>query len=152
MTTSGGHNVFISHHHEDQEELEQLRDLLTSHGQDIRDSSIDESKPNQANSEEYIRTILRSRIDWAGTMLVLIGPSTHTRPWVDWEIEYANSKGKRIVGVYIRDGKEADVPANLDLYGDALVGWNYDAIMDAIRGESDQFQTPEGEPGKAQCT
>jgi len=103
------------------------------------------SKPNNANNEDYIKSILRPRINWAGTTVVLIGDKTHKRDWVDWEIEQANKLGKRIVGVYIRGCSDADIPENLENYGDALVAWNGDSIVDAING-NDIWQTPNGDP------
>jgi len=158
MAAKNVDNVFISHHHKDQEDLDKLKDLMTRSGYNIRDSSIDESKPNKAKNEDYIKSLLRSRIDWAGTVLVLIGKETHSRPWINWEIEYANSQGKRIVGVYIQGGKESDVPKNLDRYGDALVGWDSNNLIDAIRGNHNDWVAPDGTPrerrwktGRSKC-
>ncbi|MEZ5829239.1 MAG: hypothetical protein R3D01_13060 [Hyphomicrobiales bacterium] len=41
-------NVFISHVHEDDAELKALKELVASKGCNIRDSSTDKSKPNEA--------------------------------------------------------------------------------------------------------
>lgn len=66
-------NVFISHIHKDDEGLTDLKNLLKSKGMDVRDSSITNDKPNNANSPEYIKSaILGPRIDWAGCMIVYI--------------------------------------------------------------------------------
>ncbi|NOK33066.1 TIR domain-containing protein [Corallococcus exercitus] len=128
-------NLFISHAHQDDAALQGLCDLLRRNGYNIRNSSIDSTKPNEATSEEYIKyKILKPRIDWAGTMLVLISPVTHTRPWVDWEIECAQRQGKRIVGVYVQGGQESNLPASFQMYGDALVGWQADRVMAALEG------------------
>ena len=140
------HNVFISHHNKDQEDLNNLTDLMGRNGYQLRNSSIDESKPNNANSEEYIKSILRDRIKWAGTVLVLIGKETASRPWVNWEIEYANSQGKRIVGVYVRGAQESDIPENLDRYGNAIVGWDSGNLLKAVQGEYNDSVTPDGAP------
>ena len=148
MTKKKAHNVFISHYHRDQEDLDGLKDLMKRKGYDIRDSSIDELKPNKAKNKDYIKSLLRSRIDWAGTVLVLVGQETHSRPWVNWEIEYANSQGKRIVGIYAHGAKESDIPKNLDRYGDALVGWDSKNLIDAIRGKHHDWVTPDGNPRK----
>lgn len=147
MTTGATHNVFISHHHKDQEDLDRLKNLMKQNGYDIRDSSIDESEPNQAKDEEYIKSILRSRIDWAGTVIVLIGDETHTRPWVNWEIECAHTQGKPIVGIFAQGAKESDIPENFELYGRYLVGWNSKNLMDAIRGKyNGPWEAPDGAP------
>jgi hypothetical protein len=86
------------------------------------------------------------KISWAGAVIVLIGKGTHSRPWVDWEIEQANKQGKRIVGVYTRGGTENDVPASFEEFGDALVAWNSDSIIDALDGKISPFDLPGGTP------
>src|SRR5687768_12559611 len=89
-------NVFISHVHEDDAVLPQLKSLLASRGYEIRDASIDSSKPNSAQSEDYIKSkILAPRIQWASVVIVLISPETHTSHYVNWEIEHAAKEGKK---------------------------------------------------------
>lgn len=143
-------HVFISHHHADDAEVSKLTSLLSKKGYDIRNSSIRAKPANQRRldqglvKDETIRRLLRMKISWARTVVVLIGKITHKRPWVNWEIEQANKKGKRIVGVYIRGATEAEKPPALEKYSSAIVGWNTDSIMEAIDGTSNQFQNPDG--------
>jgi len=139
-------NAFISHYNKHDDHIKKLKDLLQRNGYNIRNSSIDSTKPNQANSPDYIRSLLRSRINWAGTTIVLIGPQTHTREWVNWEIEQSNKAGNLIVGIYIRGSSDCKVPDAFNKYGDALVGWNSDCIIDAIEGRCSDFNKPDGSP------
>jgi hypothetical protein len=145
-------HVFISHHHADDAEVDKLTSLLSRSGHDIRNSSIRAKPANQRRIEqglvkdETIRRLLRRKISWAGTVVVLIGKNTHSRPWVDWEIEQANKQGKSIVGVYVRGGTEADKPASLEKYASAIVGWDTECIMAAIDGADYPFQNPDGSP------
>ena len=159
MSTESGQrerrHVFISHHHADDDEVTKLTELLGDRGFDIRNSSIRAKPANQRRLEqglvkdEVIRRLLRMKISWAATVVVLIGTNTHTRPWVDWEIEEAHRQGKRIVGVYIRGGTSADAPASLERYGSARVGWTTEGIISAIDGEDSLFQNPDGSPRAA---
>ena len=106
-------NVFISHIHEDDATLKGLRDLLRRNGYEIRDGSIDSSKPNDATNADYIKSeILAPRIRWAGTFIVLISAKTHESRWVDWEIEYAHKQGKRIIGVRVVLVRLSDHPVD----------------------------------------
>lgn len=139
-------NVFISHYKNDVEHIRNLKELLAPKGYNLKNSSIDDTKPNRANNPEYIKRLLRLRIQWAGVAIILIGPKTHTRPWVDWEIEQAFKKGKRIVGVYVNGASESDLPENFEKYGDALVGWTSDRIIDAINGNINNMYKPDGSP------
>lgn len=144
-------NVFISHHHADDEHVSKLTDLLGRQGFQIRNSSI-RSKPSNTERlkknkvpEVVLKRLLRMKMSWASTVIVLIGKDTHQRPWVDWEIRKANEMGKRIVGVFARGGTEADVPPSFERYGDALVNWNSDSVIGAIEGTSGAvFEKPGG--------
>lgn len=138
-------NVFISHIHEDDEVLNDLKTLLSKKGYNIRDSSIDSSKPNKAKDKDYIKSeILAPRIQWAGVMIVLISSQTHDSEWVNWEIEYAQKIGKRIVGVWARDELETKVPDSLEKFADAVVGWQADRVIDAIEGRINNWYEPDG--------
>lgn len=138
-------NVFISHIHEDDAQLAQMKALLESHGRTIKDSSVSADKPNEATSEEYIKSkILAPRINWAGAMVVLITPETKNSSWVDWEIEYAKKHDKRVVGVWASGDKGCDVPEALKDYADAVVGWHADQIIGAIDGVINNWQNPDG--------
>lgn len=139
-------NVFISHVHKDDGGLTKLKDLLASKGLAVRDSSIHTGKFNKATDEKYIKTgILAPAINWAGVFICYVSPQTKDSDWVNWEIEYAAKQGKRILGVWEHGQKECELPSALTEYADAVVGWNGDAIIDAINGK-DGWEKPDGGP------
>ena len=143
-------HVFISHHHADDAKVDQLTDLLGRGGNDVRNSSVRMKPANQRRMEEgrvkdeTIRRLLRMRISWATTVLVLIGNETHSRRWVNWEIEEAKRQGKRIVGVYAYGGTDAQKPEALERYASTIVAWNTDSIVDAIEGTDNRFENSDG--------
>jgi len=140
-----GSNIFISHIHEDDDHIVAMKALLRERGFDIRDSSINETRPNQAKDPDYIKQeILAPRIDWASTLVVLISPETRGSEWVAWEIEYAQREGKRIVGVWTHGAAECDIPDALDEYADAVVGWQADRIQGAICGDINDWEQSDG--------
>lgn len=142
-------NVFISHIHEDDDGLGKLKDLLKNKGLTIRDYSINADNPNNAKSEDYIKSeILAPRIQQSSTLVVYITPETKNSEYVNWEIEYAQSKDKRIVGVWAQGENGCEVPEALNKYADAVVGWTGDHIIDAIDGKIDGWENPDG----TQCT
>lgn len=145
-------NVFISHYGKDDEQIGKLKELLDKKGYTLKNSSIDSTKPNEASNPDYIRALLRSRIEWAGTTIVLIGPETHTREWVDWEIEYSNKCGNRIVGIFIQGASESNVPEAFEKFGDALVGWQSGSVIDAIEGKNNSWERPDGAPRERKFT
>jgi hypothetical protein len=139
-------NVFVSHLHEDDARIDELKGLLDDRGLQIRDSSINASRPNNAKDPDYIKSrILAPRIDWAGTMVVLISPEAKDSEFVAWEIDYAEKTETRIVGVFTPGSAGCDMPDGLEDYANAIVNWNGDAIVEAIRGK-DEFRDPDGIP------
>ncbi|MGO4486662.1 TIR domain-containing protein [Rhizobium pisi] len=147
---AGRRHVFISHHHADDEHVDRLSNMLARQGYEIRNSSIRAKPSNQARldrgmvKDETIRRLLRRKMSWASTVIVLIGKETHARPWVNWEIQKANQLGKRIVGVFARGATDADIPPAFDKYGSALVNWNSNSVMDAIEGKDNPFESAGG--------
>jgi len=145
-------HVFISHHHADDSRVDQLTNLLSRAGNDVRNSSVRMKPANQRRfdegrvSDDTIRRLLRMKISWASTVVVLVGKETHTRPWVNWEIAQAHAQGKRIVGVYERGGVDAPLPKALEDYGTSVVAWNADSIVEAIDGSDNTFENPDGSP------
>lgn len=138
-------HIFISHVHEDDHRLKPLKELLDKAGMEVRDGSINKEKPNEASNEAYIKSgILKPRIEWASVFVVLITPETKNSKWVQWEIECAESLGKRIVGVWDHGESECDMPEALNRYADAVVGWQGDRVKDAIEGRISNREKPDG--------
>lgn len=138
-------NVFISHVHEDDACLKDLKDLLHRNGMSIRDSSITSDKENNAKSPTYIKNeILAPQIEWASTLIVYISPETKNSKWVDWEIEYAQKHDKTIIGIWEHGEKGCEIPEALDQYAEAVVGWNAEHIIDAINGKLKNFEDKYG--------
>lgn len=140
-------NVFISHRGKDDEHIGKLKELLIKKGYQLKNSSIDSTKPNDATNKEYIKSILRPRIEWAGTLICLIGKDTANSEYVNWEIEKAAKEGKNIVGVYLHGekGEEPKLPEALELHSSSIVGWDSDKIIDAIE-KNPHFEKPDGTP------
>lgn len=146
-------NIFISHIHEDDHRLDPLKTLLSKSGMEVKDGSINSDKPNNANDPNYIKyQILAPRIQWASVLVVLITPDTKLSEYVQWEIEYAASLGKRIVGVWDLGEADCDMPEALDRYADAVVGWQGDRVKDAIDGKINNREQSDGSPVEARDT
>lgn len=145
-------HVFISHHHADDDHVSNLTQMLARQDYEVRNSSIRAKPANQERldkgliPEATLKRLLRMKMNWASTVIVLIGKETHQRSWVDWEIRKAHELGKRIIGIYTRGGIKADIPPAFEKYGNALKNWNSNSIIQAIEGEDNSFETPDGVP------
>ena len=138
-------NVFISHIHEDDAGLQKVKDLVERQGLTVRDSSISADKPNNAHDPDYImRSIITPGIEWCSTMVVYITPETKNSEWVEKEILKAVQLNKRIVGVWEQGHAGCEPPAGLELVAAAMVGWDSRKLSDAIKGEFDGREKPDG--------
>ena len=142
------HNIFISHYGKDDEHVQSLKTRLKSQGYDVRNFSVDSTnhRDGRKPSNEVIKRLLRMRISWSSTFICLIGPKTHTRAWVDYEIKKAVEQGKRIIGVYTHGSKEtAALPKDLDKVASNIIGWNsIDKIGEIITGTNFPMEDPDG--------
>lgn len=145
-------NVFVSHHHKDDASVDGLTRILSGKNLNIRNSSIRVKPENQNRldqkrvSDQTIKRLLRMKMRWASQLIVVVGKETHTRQWVNWEIEQAHKLGKPIIGVY-ESGltNKVPVPENLEKYGSAVVPWRADSVIKAVDGHS-IFKNPDGSP------
>lgn len=132
-------NLFFSYYFKNSSEYDSILQKLKDRGYfDFKNGSLDEDNP--AKTSTQIESDINSKINWAGTVIVLIGPGTYTRKWVNYEINYAAENNKRIVGVYLFGQSSSKIPSGLRKLKDnnykelALVRWNTDSIVAAIRG------------------
>jgi len=149
-TNNERRHLFISHHHKDDSLVDKFTTLLGGKGWDVRNSSIrakpanEERLKNGLVKDAVLKRLLRMKISWASTAVVLIGDKTHSRPWVNWEIDQAHAQGKRIVGVFEKGGKDTDIPKSLEKYASAIVGWNASSIQRAIDNSENFFEASDG--------
>ncbi|MCY4459301.1 MAG: TIR domain-containing protein [Albidovulum sp.] len=91
MTTQK--NIFISHHYGDDSHVDSFTQMLGRSDNVVRNSSVRMKPANERPVQQgrvkdaTIKRLLRKKIRWASTVVALIGPMTHTRPWVNWESE-----------------------------------------------------------------
>lgn len=90
--------VFLSYVFEDSGYVAQIRDWA-GRGQlgDVEIATETEDVRQLGDGAVYAH--LRSKMRGADVLLVLVGQDTHNRRWVDAEIHYFASAGKRIVAV-----------------------------------------------------
>lgn len=140
------HNVFISHYGKDDKYVQRLKDRLKKSGYQIRNSSIDSTKyKNKIPSDKVVARYLRKGINWAGTVICLIGEKTHTRPWVNYEIRNAYLQSKEIVGIYKHGcNNSVEMPEALKRYGNSIIGWNsLEKLGNIMSGNTIENENPD---------
>jgi hypothetical protein len=142
------HNIFISHFGKDDAHVQALKKRLNDQGYKVRNFSVDSTnhKDGRIPSPAVVQRLLDMRIKWSSTFICLIGPDTHTRPWVNYEIRKAYTEGKRIVGIYTYGSKDSvTLPETYKRYGGPIIGWNsIDKLGEIISGKNFPNENPDG--------
>ena len=99
-------------------------------------------------ADSTIAKYLRARINWAKTLIVIIGEHTHERPWVNYEIRNAHLQGKEIIGIYDYGCKDkVELPEAYKRYGGSPIGWNsLDKLSGMLDGEGPIPEAPDSTP------
>ncbi len=148
------HNVFISHYSGDVQRLRDLKNRLKKAGCKVRNSSAEEDtdgglvRAGKQVADSTIAKYLRARINWAKTLIVIIGEHTHERPWVNYEIRNAHLQGKQIIGIYDYGCKvKVELPEAYKRYGGSPIGWNsLDKLSGMLNGEVPIPEAPDSTP------
>lgn len=136
----GLHNVFISHRHQDDALVAELKELISSPRCRVRDFSVIAPLSLGALADEQIMAILAPRIARAGKVLVIVHPRTRFHRWVDWEIEHACTyRSKRIIGVWAPGASGCDLPGPLVRHANAVVEWDAEEVVAALEGRDNRL-------------
>lgn len=84
-----------------------------------------ETEDKRQHGKEAVKKHIRSKIESAATILVLVGQDTHNHEWIEAEVELANSFHKQILCVRVPNSSGA-VPTILRKY--KLINFDPDTI------------------------
>jgi hypothetical protein len=95
--------VFLSFAAEDMNHVRGLR-LLAANPEYEGVEFFDESVRRQIESTDnaYVRRVIRDKINRTSVTVCLIGPTTHTSTWVNWELEESEKKGNTIIAMALK--------------------------------------------------
>lgn len=136
--------IFVSYHHQnDQWYYDQLSTAFGSLYQVVQDRSLDRAVDSD-NPDYVIRRIRENHITGSSCTLVLCGPETRWRKYVDWEIKATLDKEHGLIGVGLptslrdsmgRVSKPDRLQDNLDSGYAVWVEWaNLTTSPDSFRG------------------
>jgi MTH538 TIR-like domain (DUF1863) len=81
--------IFISYYFNDATFKGEVKAWLSRYGHEV--ISVDKEDLRQ-DGKNVVRASIRADIDRSDVILVLVGNSSHNRPWIDYEIDVAQSK------------------------------------------------------------
>lgn len=126
------YDLFISHAWKYNDEYYRLENFLNGAPNfKWRNYSVPQHDPAIVNSARALQEALIRQVRPVNCVLVLSGMYANHREWIQAEISYAQSLDKPIIG--IRPWGQQRVPVDVQNAVHAMVGWNTQSIVSAIR-------------------
>ena len=128
------YNLFISHSWAYSDTYEGLVRLLDAKSYfDYRNYSVPKNDPiHNANNDYQLREAIQSQMQHASCVLILAGVYATYSKWINIEIDLAKQMRKRIIAIQPWGAERTSMVVKNA--SDAIVGWNTDSIVSAIRG------------------
>lgn len=120
----GGKRVFVSHHTADEGQVTLLRYQIQDERFGIEAGDTTVTTPYQ---HDWKTNVSINNIGPATHVICYVGPETHERRAVDWEIREAHRQGKKVIAIRPKDSNYK-VPKVIREYGDRVVEWDTDKI------------------------
>ena len=124
--------VFLSFVAEDLQLVNAFRGQAKSEKSDLEFSDHSVREPFDSTNAEYIRRQIRDKINGVSVTVCLIGYTTASSKWVDWEIRTSKGLGKGLVGVRLHSSSRDVPPKALSDAGAEIVDWEVKRIVAAI--------------------
>jgi hypothetical protein len=123
--------VFLSFVAEDLQLVNAFRGQAKSEKSDLEFFDHSVREPFDSKNAEYIRRQIREKINGVSVTVCLIGDTTASSKWVDWEIRTSKALGKGLVGVRLHSCAEDVPPRALKDAGAEIIDWDIKMIMAA---------------------
>ncbi|MBY7649332.1 MAG: hypothetical protein C4617_02260 [Candidatus Liberibacter europaeus] len=126
------YELFISHVWSKSGEYKNLVNLLDCKKYtNFNYHEVPEDSPINSDNSEYIKSVLRKRLDIAEIVLVPAHVSATNSDWVIWEMDTAEKNNVPIIGIKPYGGK--NISMEVTSRAKECVNWNTKSIVDAIR-------------------
>ncbi|NOR57661.1 MAG: TIR domain-containing protein [Sulfurimonas sp.] len=95
--------IFVSYYHAEDSKYKNTLKMWSKNSDfnlDFYDHSADVSI--KSTNEGVIRQVISTKINKSNLVICIVGKNTHSRKWVNWELEKAKKLNKRIIAVKIK--------------------------------------------------
>jgi Thoeris protein ThsB, TIR-like domain len=125
--------VFLSFVVEDKDLVAMFRGQAKNKNSELEFSDYSVKEPYSSVNQAYIKSQIKPKISAASVTICLIGNTTYSSDWVDWELRYSQEVGNKVIGVRLHSDSMKDLaPKALTDLRATVVNWDIDAIVRAI--------------------
>lgn len=125
-------HVFLSFVEEDLTMVNLFRGQSKNKNSNLEFDDYSVKVPYDSLDAAYIRTKITERIRAASVTICLIGTTTASSKWVNWEIEKSYDLGNKVFGVKLYPTLTCPTPKALSDKAGKVLGWDIDAIVKEI--------------------
>lgn len=126
-------HVFLSFVIEDEKLVTLFRGQAKSKKSDLAFDDYSVREPIDSTNAPYIKTRITEKIRNCSVTICLIGETTATSSWVDWEIRKSNELARKVFGVRLHSDAAKDKPPKaLTDIGAKVLHWDIDKIVAEI--------------------
>jgi len=127
------YNLFISHSWAYSDAYEKLVNLLNAKPYfTYKNYSVPKNDPiHHANNDAQLKAAIRRQMQPASCVLILAGVYASYSKWINIEIELAQEMNKKIIAIQPWGAEKTSVVVKNA--ANAIVGWNTNSIVKAIR-------------------
>lgn len=123
--------VFISFHHEDEAQVNLLRQQAKNEQSDIQFTDYSVKEP----FDEKWKTQCAERINRTSVVVVMVGPETHEREAVNWEINKAYELKKKVICVRIYRDEHHRIPQQCKDNNAKVINWDLNSIKTELEND-----------------
>ena len=125
-------HVFLSFVIEDEDRVNLFRGQAKNKRLDLAFDDYSVRTPYNSQDAGYIRSRITERLKAASVTICLVGPTTATSAWVDWELEKSYELGNRVFGVQLYGDRACPSPSALRTHNARVLAWDVDQIVRVI--------------------
>ena len=125
-------HVFLSFVAEDLDGVNLFRGQAANKNSALAFDDYSVKVPYNSQDATYIRSQITEKIRSASVTICLIGQTTATSAWVEWEIQKSVELGNKVIGVRLYSSVECPTPPALIAAGAPVYGWDIAEIVAAI--------------------
>lgn len=127
--------VFLSFRYEDRQQVDGLRLLAANPNFDLEFYDESVRVAIDSTNADYVKRVIREKINRASITLCLLSPATYTSAWVNWELETSYAKPNRVLYMGLK-GVTGDLilPLAAKNHGATWYTWDPDFLLRWLEG------------------
>lgn len=131
-----GRRVFLSFVEEDLDLVRLFRGQAMNPNGILEFSDHSVKVPINSESAEYVKRQIREKISNVAVVICLIGQTTYSSAWVDWELLTAYNLDRGIMGVKLQESYMSNIPSKLLEFRSPIIPWRNVDIVQTIEEEA----------------